>query len=69
MKKATITFDVYEDKTNVISTGIYGQADTMDITGTDAEKLLIKLIKKIREDQLAKEVLAALDINTWERVQ
>jgi hypothetical protein len=67
--KATITFEVTEVKTTAVATGLTGKVETMDITGTEIEKDLIKLLKKIHEHQLAIEVMDALDISKWAEVQ
>lgn len=68
MKKATILFEVTEKTTTVISTNLNGIPTKFDITGTSEEKDFIKLVKKLQEFQLAKEIVSALDIDKWEVV-
>ena len=64
MKKTTILFEISEQKTIVTATGKSGSSEVFDITGTEVEKDFSKLLKKLREDQLVKETLKAIDINT-----
>jgi len=65
-KKATATFEVTIDTTIVTATGITGNTETIDITGTEIEKDFIKLLKKIQNHQLAAQITDALDIKKWE---
>jgi len=67
--KATITFEVTKDKTTAIATGLTGNVDRIDITGTEIEKDFIKLLKKLNDHQLATQIMGAIDINKWEEVR
>lgn len=66
MKKAICTFEVTSEKTEVTAIGLNGMPEKLDITGTEEEKDFIALLKKLRELQITKQVLNALDINTWQ---
>jgi hypothetical protein len=66
MRKATVTFEITETKTEATVIGIDGIAETMDITDTKAEKSFRSLLKKLRELKLSGQIIRATDINSWE---
>lgn len=66
MRKATITFEVTETKTEVTVIGVDGITDKSDITGTKVEKSFISLLKKLRQHQAEVLIIDSIDINTWE---
>jgi hypothetical protein len=61
MKTVSITFEVTEEKT-VVTTAV----DSVDITGTDMEKDLTALLRKIRDYKLGNEIIKAIDLSTWQ---
>ena len=68
MEKAKVIFDVTEDKTQFTAVGLSGSVETIDITGTYIEKDFLRLLKKVQKFKLEKQLLEALDINTWKEV-
>ena len=61
----TITFEVTKDKTLVVATGTVGNVEKIDITDTDMEKDLTKLLKKISGYWKEKQIFDAIDIDSW----
>lgn len=69
MKKAKLIFDITETKTEVQVTSFKtGSTEIMDITGSKAEKTLIRLLKQLHEESQVKEIVEATDINKWEQI-
>lgn len=66
MKKAQVIFDITTEKTEVTVIDTKGVFEKLDITNTKMEKVLVRLIKEIHKESQAKEILNALDINTWQ---
>jgi len=66
---ANINFEVTKKSTIVTCTGLTGNTDVIEITGTDIEKDFIKILKKLQEQQLAVQVMNALDVSKWEEVK
>ena len=62
---ATITFEITKEKTIVTAIGLNGMIDKIDITKTEIEKDFTKLLKKIKDHQLATKIIDALDVNSW----
>lgn len=59
-----LTFEITEEKTIAIA----GADDTVDITGTEMEKDLTALLRKIRDYKLENEIIKAIAIDTWQKM-
>ncbi len=66
MRKAKVTFDITEKKTEVTVIDSKGISENLDITGTKMEKGLIRLLKQISQENQVKEIKNAMDIGTWQ---
>lgn len=65
----TIIFEVTKSKTLVIVTNKLGNVEKIDITDTDIENGLIKLLKEIGEYKDTKQILDAINIDNWQSVK
>lgn len=68
MRKAQVVFDISEMKTQVTITDSKGISEKIDITDTKVEKAFTRLLKQINQENYAKQIVNAIDINTWEQV-
>lgn len=58
-----IIFEVTETKTEIVIDG-----ERTDITNTEVEKRLVKLLEELQGHKMAAQILDAIDINKWETI-